>query len=1252
VRRHAKASSPGSTSGGGDSLGSSFRGATTARNAPGDAEGIGAPSRRPTHFALGVLVAVLTLLALASSAMAFTTRYPKIASFGLDGTSSGFFNSPGALALDQADEKLFALDLAPIASPTLHAFDLPAHTSAGGTFPLTIATTGNFPGIAVDNSGGAAAGNVYYVSTQTRKIYGFSSAGSALGGNFPVSVSGSGELDGAAVDSGGNIYTSDISADAIRKYDSLGNPLGTISLASIPVGINNIAFDSNDDMFVSSGANVVGFIGGVWKLTAPTYDTATKIVPAPTSGVAVDAIKHQLYAIQDGGLKVSAYSTDGTPLYEFASSIPKESLRGIAVDQGADEIYVSDSGGRQVYVFGPAQNFANASATLVPAKNVTGDAAEIGATVTDNNILPTNWRLELSSDGGASWSTVSSGQTAGGQTGVAVSGTATGLTPNTADYRFRVVTNKGTDAATEAVSSSLSFKTIAPPPVVTDVGAVDITDASVRLAGTIDPRNTDAGYVFEYGTTPALGSSTAPVGIGGGTTPVTVSQVITGLTPDTTYYFKLVATNLSGSTSSSGQAVHTRATPLPLPEDRGWEMVTPPDKNLGGADRPAGFGNPQAAVAQNGQAAAFCTAVIFGELAPQMTHFCASYVSSRGPGGWRTEGVTPRICAQDIVAPGGEATKTYLSQNFDHAVVKKPESADCSVPPLDPAAPLPPAGSATANLYREDFTSDPFGISLLAPNLGDFIFGGGSDDFSHVVYVSEANQTGDSPAQGDFSKLYEWDNGSLKLVSKDPSDVPFETPSNYPANYPSATATALPSAISEDGERIYFQNPTFNSATVGHCTATCEVYMRESATTTYDVSASECTVSCGTDQSDEFQWASPNGAVAFFTSCAKLTDTSAATVSCGTDGALGAKLYRWDRNAPPGHRLIDLTVDHEPADGAQPTVQGLIGASDDGNTAYFVASGQIVAGESAPSSVGIYRWRWNGGSPDVEFLGSLSHTYDPFSGSDDSHNWIIEHRRVTPDGKYLLISTGIPLVPAVDRDSDRDVYRWDEQNGWICVSCQAPGAPSAGDSNDDTHGSPPIGLNDFGPLSNHDPIITMSNDGRVFFETPDALVPEDVNGEAGCPLLSNPTFVRSCQDVYEWNEGRVSLLSSGIGGDPSYLIGSGASGGDVFFFTRQRLVGWDTDDGTDIYDARVGGGFPEPPPRPPVCDLNAGACEGPGASAPTTALAGSAVFQGPGNPTPKHHPGAKHKKHRKHSVKRGHKRAQRRTANHNRRAGR
>jgi hypothetical protein len=988
-------------------------------------------------------------------------------------------------------------------------------------------------------------------------------------------------------------------------------------------------------------------------------------------------------------------------------------LNGLAYNSTTGNLYVSsgiEAAPRSVLVLNSTPNLTPA-VTVKPPSNVTDTSADFSASVDPQGGLLGNCKFQYSTDQ-LNWTDVNEPDCSSLATsGIQLLGEhALGLTPNT-HYYLRFQASRPLVPGSTVNSAVKAFDTASVPPVVSDIGAIQVADTSARLVGTIDPRNSATGYVFEYGTTPALGHTTEPLDVGSGSTPITVSQLVSGLSKDTTYYFKLVATNGFGSTSSDQSTLHTRTVPFPpaspgscpneavrieqgttyLPDCRAYEMVTPPDKNQGGAPQ-----GPLSVVfaAADGNRAGVCTESVFGDPPGQMGTTCASYLSVRTPSGWQTTNPFPPYCHNDTaIGLNAGDIRYFISPNLDSAVLYQPEFAGCPLPhPLVPGAPEP-----AWNVYREDLTAAPYSYDLLADQPNGAIpqstlsgptvdFEGASEGFSHVIYTSHSNQTADSPTPEDLSapKLYDWHDGSPTLISRDTADQPFTTASGLPEG----------DAVSRDGRRIYFVNPVAPSAlgTEGDhqpCEPGCDLYMSEDDATTYKVSAGECSGGCAPSHSSAyFLWTSASGEQAIFASCDALTDASTPFDSAAAGGgdcpgnlgtAVGGtglnhtgeqpKLYRWDEGLSPGHRLVDLTVDHEPADGSNPKFKGLIGASSDaaadpesnaapGNTVYFVAHGQLVAGAPVDeSTLKLYRWRWNAGTPSVDYLGpyvtALPNGKPDFGDEGPTFTELPSDPNIFPhfdrdhlsaDGRYLSIVSKLRLDPAVDRDADVDVYRWDEAGGWTCISCQVPGAPSTG--NADSFFENRINGNSRLFINATITDFVVSSDGqRIVFTTPDALLPGDVNGEAGCPAQdAYPNLEYSCMDVYEWHDGTLSLITPGTSSqrmDPIDVT----PGGDIFFDTAQRLLGADVDNGNDIYVARIDGGFPEPPAQPPSCEGES--CRGEGTLAANGVGAGTAVFQGPGNPAPKHGKAHKPRKHKKH-----HKRARHQRANNNRRAGR
>ena len=385
---------------------------------------------------------------------------------------------------------------------------------------------------------------------------------------------------------------------------------------------------------------------------------------------------------------------------------------------------------------------------------------------------------------------------------------------------------------------------------------------------------------------------------------------------------------------------------------------------------------------------------------------------------------------------------------------------------------------------------------------------------------------------------------------------------------------------------------------------------------------------------------------------------------------------------PQTGQLEDLTVDPV-EDGAE--VQGVLGSSADGSYLYFVANGDLD--EGGPATRGDCRTAGGAHGPIATTSGSCNlylrhegkaHLIARVSGH-DALDWtgsalgifsiagsVPKASFLSQGGQTLLFQSRAKLT-GYENEGVSELYRYSAQSKTLdCVSCQPTGeavknGPSlASFSFPGSIGPPAASVNSVASRN-------LSADGKhVFFDTAEALVPGDTNGKdeegkAHCPG-TGPLGTPVCSDVYEWeapsptgackegapayspiNGGCIYLISTGKDKYPSLFADASESGDDVFFFTRQRLVGQDQDELQDVYDARVGGGLDaQNQVKPPPCQSTE-ACHQPSPPAPVESTPATPGFFGPSNPKPVHKkPKAqkhKHKKHKKHKAKKKHKRA-------------
>jgi len=146
----------------------------------------------------------------------------------------------------------------------------------------------------------------------------------------------------------------------------------------------------------------------------------------------------------------------------------------------------------------------------------------------------------------------------------------------------------------------------------------------------------------------------------------------------------------------------------------------------------------------------------------------------------------------------------------------------------------------------------------------------------------------------------------------------------------------------------------------------------------------------------------------------------------------------------------------------------------------------------------------------------------------------------------------------------------------------------------------------------------LSESGRLFFDSPDRLVPQDSNGKENV-YEWEPEGIGGCRSSAD-SGGCLSLISSGHSGADSTFLDASENGNDVFFRTNEALVSEDIDTAFDVYDARVCTGaspcISYPPPHSAPCASSDACKPGPTPQPEIFGPSGSETFAGAGNPPP------------------------------------
>jgi len=224
------------------------------------------------------------------------------------------------------------------------------------------------------------------------------------------------------------------------------------------------------------------------------------------------------------------------------------------------------------------------------ASSITQTTATLNATVNPNGGEVSTCKFEYGTTESYESSLPCSSLPGSGTTPVAVSAALVGLSPNTT-YHFRIAATNSGGTSTDILNAQ-TFKTLPNPPTVVTKAASSITQTTATLNATVNPNGGSVSSCeLEYGPTESYGSSAAcSPSPGAGSSPVGVSAAVTGLSANTTYHLRIVATNAGGTGTGGDEAFKTLPNPPAVSNvkpnkgpEAGGTTVTITGTNLGEA---------------------------------------------------------------------------------------------------------------------------------------------------------------------------------------------------------------------------------------------------------------------------------------------------------------------------------------------------------------------------------------------------------------------------------------------------------------------------------------------------------------------------------------------------------------------------------------------------------------------------------------------------------------------------------------------
>src|ERR1700722_6044540 len=563
-----------------------------------------------------------------------------------------------------------------------------------------------------------------------------------------------------------------------------------------------IVNESNGDLLVLDNDEEAGVIY-VFEPSAPgEYTLVRKITGPSASGslkqpfnLAVDSDTGDIYVTERFfPTTIAQYSPAGTFLGRITGfDSPRGDISDVyspTVDSTTRDVYVADNK-VGVDVFGPAVVIPDVTTRLVSALK-TRSATLAGTVDPDKEGSATcqfvwGTSVEL---GNIAPCTAPVGE---GESPVPVEAQLSELEPDrTYYYRLQATDHNGTNLGES--SQTLHFTT--PGPRLDAEAVSDVAAESVTFDATVNPHLAPTTYYVQYGTTDSYGTDLpAPPGavVGAGEGDVEFSQHVQGLQADTIYHYRVVQISeveagKEEEFDGPDQTFTTqlRGGELSLPDDRSWELVTPPDKHgalFYGQNR--GHTTTEAFTAQAAAAgdAMINLASAPTELKPECYAEEVSVLPTRAAGGWspqviappHNEGTGPSIdiggeyhffsedLSQGIVLPFGnftplspEATEgtPYLRTDYLNGKLSEHCQTSCYRPLVTAA------NTRSGAVFGEEINGECAEQMICAPRFVD-----ATPDASDIVLSSpvQLTVTPNEQAEGTrSSRFYEWAGGQLQ----------------------------------------------------------------------------------------------------------------------------------------------------------------------------------------------------------------------------------------------------------------------------------------------------------------------------------------------------------------------------------------------------------------------------------------------------------------------------------------------------------